>query len=424
MDTDFVIPIILDNLKDKDALSLPHYTASCLFVMGEIVLYSTGKYSSINNHLPNILELVVGSDYLNSDSVGVLEAVLMLLKNVIKSCGGECQRYKRDLFKILLQLGSVPGTAHMHGEVELTITMLAKACGLNTSSELFSMELADLLAEMKETYMIWDENSSDRFVFGLLCRKSNEAVVEYWELILEIVGMNCTHEKAYNLRMDMLGLIEHFLSKESLQDTLQYYGEVIIRGVLQPCIEWRSGMPNVKIREAAIICLKQLLDNKLISEEDFQRNFKDLLNNLKNCLDDDFSSDIRFASIVLVKVMIKYAGKHFEWDDYKEVYPELLKRLDDSQDGIRLEACKALEFFFEAVSKEWAENLFEYMIQNIYIHLDDSEEQIQAAISQVLKKAAEKHPRMVIEIGSAMSAKFKHQVVAENLLNDIKQLHS
>lgn len=284
------------------------------------------------------------------------------------------------------------------------------------------MELADLLKEMKETYMLWDENSPDRYIFDLLCRKSNEAVVEYWELILEIVGMNCTHEKAYNLRMDMLALIEHFLGKETLQDTLFYYGEVIVKGVLLPCIEWRSGIPNVKIREAAIICLKKLLDNKLISEEEFHRNFMDVFNNIKNCLDDDFSSDIRFAAIVLVKKMISFCGSKFEWDNFKEVYPELLKRLDDSQDGIRLEACKSFEIFFTYLPTDWALNLFEYMIQNIFIHLDDSEDQIQDAINKVLLKAAEVHQDVVYSTGDAMKSKFKHQIVIENLLAQVKNV--
>jgi len=187
-----------------------------------------------------------------------------------------------------------------------------------------------------------------------------------------------------------------------------------------PCIEWRSGIPNVKIREAAIICLKKLLDNEVISPEEFHRNFRDVFNNIKNCLDDDFSSDIRFASIVLVKNMIRYSGKNFGYEDFKEVYPELLKRLDDSQDGIRIEACKSLELFFHHLPQDWALNLFEYMLDNIFVHLDDSEEIIQKAIAEVLKAAATVHPDKVIGIGSAMSKKFKHQIVIENLLNDIR----
>ena len=82
--------------------------------------------------------------------------------------------------------------------------------------------------------------------------------------------------------MDMLALIETFLDQTTLQDTLKYFGDVIMVGVLQPCIEWRTGIPNVKIRQAAIICLKKLIDNQLITSEDFHSKFKDVFNNLKN----------------------------------------------------------------------------------------------------------------------------------------------
>ena len=419
VDTDFIIPMIIDHLADKDSVSLPHYTSSCLNVFAQIVLFSTAKFTTIHNHLHNILDLVSSSDYLNSESVAVLEAVLKLTKNVIKSCGTECQKYKRDLFKVLLQLGSLPGTVHLHAEVDHAIELLAVRCGCKDTDELFSMELEALLKEMKETYMNWDDNTADRFIFDMLCRKSNEAVVEHWELILEIVGMNCTYDKSSNLRMDMLALIEHFLAKSSLQDTLQYYGEVLILGILQPCIEWRIGIPNVKIRQAGIVCMKKLIDCKLIEKEDLHKNFMDIFNNLKNCLDDDFSSEIRFAATVLLKTMINYSGTQFVWDDFKEVYPELLKRLDDSQDGIRLEACKAFEIFFEVLPEDWAKNLVEYMVQNIFIHLDDSDTQIQEAIAVVLNKAAKVHKDVVIGIGRSMSGKFQHQTVIENLLENI-----
>ena len=214
------MPIIVDHLKDRDSLSLPHYISSCLFVFAEIVLFSTSNYQTIKNYIESILTMIKGSDYLNSESPVVLEAVLLLTTNIIKSCGKYCSNYKRVIFKTLLQLGSVPGTSHLHGQVEQTIKLLALHCGFENSSELFSMELEHLLIEMKETYMIWDESTPDRFIFDMLCRKSDGAVVEYWDLIIEIVGMNCTHERAYNLRMDMLALVEHFLDKEVLQDTL------------------------------------------------------------------------------------------------------------------------------------------------------------------------------------------------------------
>lgn len=282
MDTDYIIPILIDHLKDRDSLSLPHYISSCLYVFSQVVLYSTANYESIQNHLDTIMELMASSDYLNSESIAVLESVLLLCTNVIKSVGSECLKYKRDLFKILLQLGSIPGTSHLHTEVETTIDLLALACGCKSTDELFSLELSSLIEELKESHENWDENTPERFIFDMLCRKSNEAVSQKWDDILLIVGTNCDSEKPSSLRMDMLSLIEHFLSKETLQDDLQYYGNVLVEGVFLPCIEWRSGMPNIKIRQAGIICTKKLIDNKLIKPSDLKFMLKNILGKVAN----------------------------------------------------------------------------------------------------------------------------------------------
>ena len=47
-------------------------------------------------------------------------------------------------------------------------------------------------------------------------------------------------------------------------------------------------------------------------------------------MDDDFTNDIRFASVVCVKHLIGYVNKELIDDDYRIIYVELLKRLDDS----------------------------------------------------------------------------------------------
>ena len=74
--------------------------------------------------------------------------------------------------------------------------------------------------------------------------------------------------------------------------------------------------------------------------------FKDIVTKMKNCLDDDWANDLRFAALVLMKNLIVYLQPVLDREDYITVYPELLKRLDDAQDGVRLETCKALDVFF------------------------------------------------------------------------------
>jgi len=116
--------------------------------------------------------------------------------------------------------------------------------------------------------------------------------------------------------------------------------------ILIPSIQWKVGKPNIKIRKAAVICLLRLLEFKLIDKEKLYGSFKDIMTVLKNCIDDDWANDLRFTSVVLVKRMMEYMQDIFTDEDYKEVYAELLKRLDDSQDSIRIETANAFMIFF------------------------------------------------------------------------------
>jgi hypothetical protein len=84
------------------------------------------------------------------------------------------------------------------------------------------------------------------------------------------VAENCDNIKDYEVRLDMLNLIEHFIHKESLLSTIEFYGEVILKGILIPSIVWKVGMPNVKIRKASIICLMKMVQNKTIDAEKIQ----------------------------------------------------------------------------------------------------------------------------------------------------------
>jgi len=78
------------------------------------------------------------------------------------------------------------------------------------------------------------------------------------------------------------------------------------------------------------------------------------MNVLKNCIDDDWANDLRFASVVLIKKLIEYLHEVFDDEDYKEIYPELLKRLDDSQDSIRVETANTFKVFFTFLPDPWS----------------------------------------------------------------------
>lgn len=92
--------------------------------------------------------------------------------------------------------------------------------------------------------------------------------------------------------MDMLALMEYFINNEDLKSTLMYYSDVLLRAVLVPCMTWRAGMPNTKIRQGAIRCCLQLIIRGLITGENLYESFSLVFETLKNCIDDDYTAEI------------------------------------------------------------------------------------------------------------------------------------
>lgn len=195
---------------------------------------------------------------------------------------------------------------------------------------MFSNELAVLLDEMKETYEDWDRNSPDRFIFDMLVRRSLVAVVDHWETILMIIAANIEREKHVEIRMDMLTLMDYFLQQTELHSTIVFYSEIIMKMILVPSLGWIPGKPNVSTRKTTIVCLMKMIQHKLVEPKQLKENQPQIQKYLKSCLDDDWENDLRFASVVLIKYSLEYLKDVLEYEDFKEVYPDMLQRLDDA----------------------------------------------------------------------------------------------
>ena len=174
----------------------------------------------------------------------------------------------------------------------------------------------------------------------------------------------------------MLALVEFLLNQEILHVNIGFYSEIILKMILIPSTVWKVGKPNIKIRKASVICMMRLLDHKLISKEKLYNSFKEIMGVIKNCMDDDWANDLRFTSVVLIRRLIDYLQEVFDAEDYKEIYPELLKRLDDSQDSIRIATSETFSTFFKYLPDPWSVSLYEYTVKNIFIHLDDQNPEI------------------------------------------------
>ena len=76
----------------------------------------------------------------------------------------------------------------------------------------------------------------------------------------------------------------------------------------------------------------------------------------------------------------------------------LLKRLDDSQDSIRIEVCEALKVFFKLLKADFKMETYEKIVRTLFLHYDDPSTNIRQSVEAVLKVAAKVHSQEVLNI--------------------------
>lgn len=67
----------------------------------------------------------------------------------------------------------------------------------------------------------------------------------------------------------------------------------------------------------------------------------------------------------------------------------------------------------------WSSSLYEYTVKNIFIHLDDSNPEIQRAIRQVLVLAARIQREKFLELAEEQLHKFQHPSQIKQLVDEV-----
>merc|ERR1740129_255778 len=136
---------------------------------------------------------------------------------------------------------------------------------------------------------------------------------------------------------------------------------------------------------------------------------------LKNCLDDSWSPDNRLLACLVLGCTLVDLQAEISGEQLREVYPELLKRLDDSNDKIRVAVCEALSVFFKCLPPNWSRTLFEYILKTLFIHLDDPNPEIQQGIYGVLEAAVHQDHVTFLHEAKTAGAKSSHPRLCEEL---------
>lgn len=350
----------------------------------------------------------------------ILSSLHLIYKSIVYNLKNDCVKFHSDLFLPLLLLQSLPESKEIHKDVKITIEKLSENCGFDSLEDLYSLELQVILDKFKDSHTKWNKNSPERFAFDTYTKNGGNALEKHWIEILNIIS-HCTEAvKDLEIRMDMVCLMENLLENKEVNEQLKPYMEFIVPEILLPCCAWKSQRPSYKVRKAALVCLIKTFKYGLIDEETSLSFFKEFMNVLKQALDDDWDPEIRFLSIKLMKEFFFLNKNSFSEENMFELYPVLLKRLDDSQDANRIEMCGILEIYFQTCQKvKVSESTYDYIINTSFIHLDDPNDMVRNAVFGFLKEALNVYPETFKKIANKNLHVFTHGSMINKLLENL-----
>jgi dynein assembly factor 5 len=417
-DQNISIPTIAKHLTETDIKNAYQPLTNRLFILSN-VLAKTANISdeSVSTTLKVLYSLDLFNLPENNQMKNILKYTFRIYESLILNLQKNCSKFHSDLFLPLLFLGSLNDTKELHNEVAGTMQQLAIYCGFESVIDLYSLELSFILDKFNNTHKQWRRNSPDRYAFDTYVRNGGIALEKHWQDILFIISNCCEADRDIEMRMEMLELMESIIEDKGLTEDVSVYIEFIIKEILLPATAWRTQRPNYNVRKGALTCIIKLFKYNIIDLETSLKFVKDIFKVLKSTLEDDWDPELRNLSMLLVKYMLLHTKENISTDDLTDFYPNLLKRLDDSQDSIRILTSQVLKIFFQIIKKKtFSLSAYEYIVNTAFIHLDDPKEEMRLAVFDFLKEAALVNKESFLKIAEKNMSTFSHVELCKELI--------
>jgi len=347
--------------------------ASCKGVLKEVDVLRVLRFVDDNTH--------------NEDILNELAATVV---SVLRSAVDLCVAHWARVTNVLLRLKAAENCDDK--QVDESVSTLARAMGLESVAALYVRFLNEKLADLVSggATQLWGDASPRREMLETLVRHAGAAVAVHYPTLVPVLKRQANPDDASVIaRIGILELCHDMIctEEEALLDAIKTHSAPILDGVLIPNAVWRPGQASNKIRKASMICVYKMLQRQVVTVDAVESCFSDLVLVIKNCLDDNWSPDNRLLAVLVVAGLLKLLQPVIGAEDLRDLYPDMLKRLDDSNDEIRVTICTAFEVFFRCLPPNWSKSLYEYILKTLFIHLDDPSERMQAAVGAVLEVA-------------------------------------
>ncbi|XP_040296642.1 dynein assembly factor 5, axonemal [Bufo bufo] len=398
-----------------------HLTVLAAFIRGS-------SCEVLRPHLHRIADVISKAEICQgSEKVAYSEQLLCCIQSMISMGQQYCADISRPCMKVLITVLASPASETLYDEVQGVMRSLAEAQGVSGLQGLYRQHMQELMQWASKGHHHWTSYSIERAQFEVLISESGPVIGEHLNLLIPVLKTCLQQDKEPQMRLKLFTMLSKLLLKasESVNSKGQFhlYCETLIRDILVPNLKWQAGRTAGAIRTIAVSCLWVLLQSEVLSQEEVLQVQDVLMPQVLATLEED-SKTSRLVSCRIIKALLGICRQHLDPDKLNTIYPEVVKRLDDASDEVRITAAKTLSLWFSLIDGRYEMTTYrghlEFLYRCLLVHLDDTDTALQATVLDVLKEASAAHPSVLVQEIEAVKHKHRTPVYCDQLLQHIQ----
>uniref|UniRef100_A0A5F8H8Q7 Dynein axonemal assembly factor 5 n=1 Tax=Monodelphis domestica TaxID=13616 RepID=A0A5F8H8Q7_MONDO len=391
------------------------------------------------DHITQHLEVVLRTLYqaCSDDEKSVvsnshyMEQLLCCVQALIQVGQEDCKESSLQLMEVLVTVMAVSGAAGLSEKVQETMNLLAQMQKYDGTLDLYQQHMDRLMEWLTLSHQDWNCHSVELLQFEVIVIQSGPVLGKALNYFIPIIKTCLLPTKDPQMRLKLFTVFSQVLlkAKDTVNAHQQFHGylETVIKDILVPNLEWHAGRTAGAIRTTAVSCLWALIHSEILSSKQIIEIQEVLMPQIINTLEED-SKMTRLMSCRIINIFLKACTDIIDPDKFIKIYPELLKRLDDSSNEVRIAAMSSLISLLHCIKnddeKSYLKSNMQFLYKELLVHLDDPDSTIQDAVLGVLKEGSILFPNILMEEIEAVKYKHRSLVYCEQLLQHIQSTTS
>ncbi|XP_073504143.1 dynein axonemal assembly factor 5 [Phyllobates terribilis] len=381
-------------------------------------------------HLHRIADVISKPEICQgSEKMLYSEQLLCCIQSMISTCQQTAPDVSPQCMRVLIAILASPASETLYGKVQNVMLSLAEAQGVSGLQGLYRLHMQELMLWASRGHGHWAGYSIERAQFEVLVSESGPVIGEHLHLLMPVLKSCLQQDKEPQMRLKLFTMLSKLLLKagETVDSKGQFhlYSEALIRDILAPNLKWQAGRTAGAIRTVAVSCLWVLLQSEVLTHEEVLQVHDVLMPPVLSTLEED-SKTSRLVSCRIIKALLGICGPHLDPDKLNTIYPEIVKRLDDASDEVRITAAKTLNLWFKFIDDRYERTTnrghLEFLYRCLLVHLDDTDATLQATVLDVLKEASVTYPSVLVQEIDAVKHKHRTPEYCDQLLQHIQMM--